>query len=84
MLSVQEKKTETESISSTHRTIGKIERISPEINFIIPENAVIEVLADGLEWAEGPLWIPEKKWLLCSDVKENKIFKWKCYIYEYE
>lgn len=60
----------------TYQTIGSIERTSPEINKIIPEDAVIEVLAKGLEWAEGPLWISDKQWLLCSDVKKDKIHRW--------
>ncbi len=60
----------------TYKTIGYIERIHPEFDAIIPKDAKIEVLSDTLEWAEGPLWIPSKKWVLCSDVKENKIWKW--------
>ena len=59
-----------------YKTTGYIERLDSEINTIIPEGATIEILSDTLVWAEGPLWIAEKKWLLCSDVKENKIFKW--------
>ena len=66
----------SKNVKEAYKTIGKIERISSEIDAIIPKNAVIEVLADTLVWAEGPLWIPKKKWLLCSDVKENKIYKW--------
>ena len=60
----------------TYPTIGNIERIKDEVNSIIPEGAKIEVLANELVWAEGPLWIPEKEWILCSDVKEDRIFKW--------
>ena len=59
-----------------YKTTGFIERLDPAINSIIPEDAKIEVLSDTLEWAEGPLWIEEKKWLLCSDVLENKIYRW--------
>jgi len=59
-----------------YKTIGSIERIKPELSSVIPEGAKIEVLSDQLVWAEGPLWIPEKQWLLCSDVMENKIHKW--------
>ncbi|UII80319.1 SMP-30/gluconolactonase/LRE family protein [Flagellimonas sp. CMM7] len=63
-------------VPKVYKTIGKIERISSEIDAIIPKNAIIEVLGEGLVWAEGPLWIPEKEWVLCSDVKENRILKW--------
>ncbi len=58
------------------KTLGEIEFISPELEAIIPKDAVIEVIGEGMTWAEGPLWIPEKKWVLCSDVKENRIYKW--------
>ena len=59
-----------------YQAIGFIERLSEEINTIIPPDAEIEVLADGLVWAEGPLWVDELKCLLLSDVKENKVYKW--------
>lgn len=64
------------TVPVVYQTTGHIERLNLEINTIIPEDAKIEILSDTLVWAEGPLWIAEKKWLLCSDVKENKIFKW--------
>lgn len=73
---VKENNAISENVKKTYKQIGEIERFSSEMDAIIPKNAVIEVLANGLVWAEGPLWIPEKKWLLCSDVKENKIYKW--------
>jgi gluconolactonase len=57
-------------------TLGYIERISPELDDIIDADAKIEVLASNLVWSEGPLWIPDRQWLLLSDVKENKIYRW--------
>lgn len=59
------------------RTIGKIERFSPEMDSLIPAGAVIEVLADGFDWSEGPVWIADGEYLLFSDVPANKVFKWK-------
>ncbi|MGX1930976.1 SMP-30/gluconolactonase/LRE family protein [Flagellimonas sp. 2504JD4-2] len=60
----------------SYRKIGSIERISPELDAIVPIEAEIEVLGEGMSWAEGPLWIPHKQWVLCSDVKENRIHRW--------
>lgn len=57
-------------------TSGVIDRIDLRINSIIPPNAVIEKIAEGLEWSEGPLWIDQYDMLLCSDVKKNRIYKW--------
>ena len=60
-------------------TIGKVIRLSPELNQLIDENAKIEVLGDGFVWAEGPVWIKDDKGghLLFSDIPRNSIMKWK-------
>jgi gluconolactonase len=58
------------------RTIGSIERIDPEINQILPEHAVIQILAEGFEWSEGPLWVSTGDYLLFSDIPLNRIYKW--------
>lgn len=55
---------------------GIIEKISPELDGIIKKNAKIEVIADGFEWVEGPVWVKSKKMLLISDVLKNRIYKW--------
>lgn len=57
-------------------TTGSIERLSPEINNLIPKDAKIEVLADGFTWTEGPVWVADKNYLLFSDIPPNSIFKW--------
>jgi len=58
------------------KTIGSIERLDPEINLLIPENAVIEILANGFSWSEGPVWVPELKAVLFTDVPQNKAYRW--------
>jgi gluconolactonase len=59
------------------QTIGDIERLDPAIDSLVPSDAVIEVLAEGFEWSEGPVWISDGEYLLFSDVPQNKIFQWK-------
>ncbi len=66
----------TQENKETVRTIGSIERIDEAINQIIPENAVIEVIAEGFEWSEGPLWVSQGNFLLFSDIPPNRIYKW--------
>ena len=66
----------TQENKETVRTIGSIERIDEAINQIIPENAVIEVIAEGFEWSEGPLWVSQGNYLLFSDIPPNRIYKW--------
>jgi len=58
------------------KTIGSIERIDPELNSIVSENAKIEIIAEGYEWSEGPVWVDSLNMLLFSDVPKNTIHKW--------
>lgn len=56
--------------------IGRVRRLSPELDAIIAPGAVIEKLADGMIWAEGPVWIADGQYLLFSDVPANTIYRW--------
>ena len=39
-------------------------------------NASVERLATGLRWAEGPVWIGAGRYLLVSDIPNNRIMRW--------
>lgn len=65
------------SAESPPRTIGSIERLDPAIDALIPPDAVIEILAEGFDWSEGPVWIEDGGYLLFSDVPANRIYRWK-------
>jgi len=56
--------------------IGSIERIDPALDELIPTDATVEIIADGFEWSEGPLWLPSENMLIFSDVPKNTIYKW--------
>jgi gluconolactonase len=58
------------------KPFGTIERLDPGLNAIMDEDAVIEVIAQGLDWTEGPLWIAKHNMLLFSDIPPNKVYKW--------
>lgn len=58
------------------KTTGSIERIDASINSIISETAQVEILAEGYDWSEGPVWIASQKMLLFSDVPKNTVYKW--------
>ena len=62
--------------NGTEKTRGSFERIDPAFNALVDENAAIEIIADGCDWSEGPLWLPDQKMLLFSDVPLNTIYKW--------
>jgi gluconolactonase len=63
--------------ASPARTIGHVERLDPELNAIVPDGAVFEILADGHDWTEGPVWVPWLKMLLYSDIPRNAIYRWE-------
>src|SRR4051812_3517837 len=39
--------------------------------------SAVERLATGLRWAEGPVWFGDGRYLLCSDIPNNRIIKWE-------
>src|SRR5574341_1059278 len=51
--------------------------LDPRFEQIVPKNAVLERVADGFAWAEGLVWNRAGKYLLFSDVPNNRIIKWK-------
>ncbi len=61
---------------SMYKSIGTIERNDPALDNIISANATPEIIAEGFEWSEGPLWVEKHNMLLFSDVPMNTIFKW--------
>lgn len=56
--------------------IGRIRRLSPELDAIIDAKAPIEQLVDGITWAEGPAWHWERQFLTFSDVPGNVMYRW--------
>src|SRR4051795_12460019 len=38
--------------------------------------AAVERIATGLRWAEGPVWFGDGRYLLCSDIPNNRIVRW--------
>jgi gluconolactonase len=59
-----------------YATTGSIEVLSNELNAIADANAPIEIVGDGFEWSEGPVWLPNEKKLLFSDVPKNVVYEW--------
>src|SRR5436309_2461661 len=57
-------------------SLGTIERLDAALDDLIDPDAKIEKLAEGLDWAEGPLWDRKGGYLLFSDVPQNVVFKW--------
>jgi gluconolactonase len=56
-------------------SVGRVQRLSPKLDALVPKDAVIEKLADGFLFTEGPIWHPAG-YLLFSDPNANTIYRW--------
>jgi gluconolactonase len=56
--------------------LGKTDIYSNDFKGIVAEDTKIEVLASGIKWAEGPVWVKDGSYLLFSDAPQNTIFRW--------
>jgi gluconolactonase len=54
----------------------EIEQFHPKLEELINLQAEVEILGEGFDWTEGPLWIEEHQKLLFSDIPSNSIFQW--------
>lgn len=53
----------------------EVQRLDPGLDAIVPASPVLEKLAEGFIFTEGPVWIPEG-YLLFSDPNANSIYRW--------
>jgi gluconolactonase len=72
-----EKPSRESSRMKAYPWMGKIERLDPAINNLLGPDAMIEKLAEGFDWSEGPVWMKRGNFLLFSDVPRNVVFRWK-------
>ncbi len=54
---------------------GKIVRLDPRFDKLVPRDAVLEEVADGLTWVEGPAWDRQNGVLLFSDIPTNAVYR---------
>lgn len=62
--------------SSNPNPVAVIESLDESFHSIIHDTARVEIIAEGFNWSEGPLWLDAYGTLLFSDVPENTIYKW--------
>ena len=53
-----------------------ITRLDPRFDQLVPKEALVEMIADGFTWVEGPVWHKQGGYLLFSDIPANSIYKW--------
>lgn len=54
---------------------AQVTRLDPALDAIVPRGAVVEKLAEGFLFTEGPVWVPDG-YLLFSDPNSNTIYRW--------
>jgi gluconolactonase len=54
-----------------------IERLDPRFDTLVPRDIVVEPIADGLDWVEGPVWRPRAGDLLFSNIPKNAVMRWR-------
>jgi gluconolactonase len=62
--------------SSGPNPLAVIESLDESFHQIIHDTARVEIIAEGCQWSEGPLWLDSYRTLLFSDIPENTIYKW--------
>jgi gluconolactonase len=53
-----------------------VEVIDPRFEKYRVGNAAVERLYTGMRWAEGPVWFADGRYLLFSDIPNNRILRW--------
>lgn len=71
-----EKKATATIDTATTQLAYTIERDDPAFDSIVSKDVKVEIIAQGFDWSEGPLWVESEKMLLFSDVPQNTIYKW--------
>lgn len=56
--------------------VGRLVPEDPRFDALVAPGATIDVLATGFAWAEGPIWLRDRGFLLFSDIPRNAIMKW--------
>lgn len=68
---------EETSTDKAYPTLGYIEQYDARLSEILDTSAQLEILGEGFDWSEGPVWAPSINALLFNDIPPNKLMKWK-------
>ena len=54
----------------------RVDRRDRRLASVLPAQPVLESLAGGFQFTEGPVWVPAEHSLLFSDPNDNTIYRW--------
>lgn len=76
LIGCQEKPKEVTS-SKNYLKEGEIQLIDKELLQVLNPKNKLEILSEGHDWTEGPLWIENEQMLLFSDIPRNTVYAWQ-------
>ncbi len=53
-----------------------VEILDPEFTAYRVFNSTVERIATGFDWAEGPVWVGDGRYLIFSDIPNNRLIRW--------
>ena len=53
-----------------------VEVLHESFKRLLLSSATVEQLGTGLRWAEGPVWFGDGRYLLVSDIPNNRVLRW--------
>ncbi len=63
--------------TETEEAAGSVLRNDPAMDDLVPADAVVEKVADGFTFTEGPVWVPgDPDRLYFSDIPANTVYRW--------
>jgi len=62
--------------SPVHYPDPAVEIVDPRFAKYVVSSAAIERLYTGCRWAEGPVWFGDGRYLLWSDIPNNRMLRW--------
>jgi len=65
-----------ETKAPVHYPDPAVEIVDPRFSKYVAFNAAVERLYTGCRWAEGPVWFGDGRYLLWSDIPNNRILRW--------
>src|SRR5450755_444167 len=66
----------SETKAPVHYPDPAVEVVDPRFAKYVIGDAAVERLYTGCRWAEGPVWFGDGRYLLWSDIPNNRILRW--------
>lgn len=62
--------------TSAARELPRFEALDPAFRALLRPDSRFDLVANGMKFTEGPVWIASKQELIWSDVRGNRMYRW--------